>query len=408
MNLSHPLAAKALHGGVLHFDLLQGCRARLLLAALFDLGVSQAIVDQALNKLGLPKETVRLQQQKKGQLTGCTLQIKQALADDQVPLSYLAQRLAQSSLEPVEKALAQRIYAILNEGLAALSHSDSSFKMPQHVLEEWAILTALLTCVVSVLNPKAVSASRIAIGQQLESEGASDFDSFLLSSVLFGVPILERDAKSPNSDALGVAMMRALAHRFGARGGTTMVAMGMGLDDNFSVSKELVRVYASQAARTMGATEEALPSKLAIHAVLGQMVDVPELIRRLEVLGMRSIRTVQVMEHASAARMALSGLVDQNDVQHAVKALLVTGEARDVRAHPVEVYALSTRVVAVPYGRGVKQQSIRVHEYALGDQVVRIDPDSQDIAALVEQSGLVPEILRSDVMMAYKRFRNHD
>lgn len=365
---------------MLHFDVTQGCTAQILIAALLDLGVPHDTADSSLQTFG--------------ELEAATFE-------------ELRERAHRAGLAPIVRALVDKVFGLLADASARRLNNVQATRVMREVVGFAELLAKL--------NPLELSATRVPLSwspANLNEEGLGGLDLVLTLSE--NVPTYEQEWPAPYADAVGLALLKCAASRFGPRGESRLLRSGLGAQETQSGLRLVARalwcepaMIATRAVEAESSTPTVIPL-VQISGVLGVGVDGQELIRRLSTLGSRSVLTTQVFELGLYPRTHIRLIAPFFDVEKIVEALLVTGECAELVTSFVEQHALVRRTVAVPFGRGQKQEQCRVIEWLWGDRVLRAEPLGADLGALVQITGYAQEVVRGDVLMAWKKWRGFE
>ena len=329
-------------------------------------------------------------------------------------LDSIRKVLTRSTLDPVSKALAIKTIDLLIDALKRCTRNEKADFFHFNETEATRILceTIAFCQLIWSLDLSSVSASRIAYSAPiLNLEDPVDREGWLLA-LSENVPTFHRTWPAPYSEPIGLALLLAITGRFGDRGESTVLRYGSGTNALKNgpdlIARALLCAPTPIASRPntapFGINAPAL-AFVELSATLGAGIDVPALLKRLKILGMKSVQTWQGFEGSSFPKFILRGFVSQPDLDKALKALLVTGEATQVYTRNVEQHALQNRIVAVPLGRNQSQKACKVIEWLWEGNIVRAEPDLNDLAMLVKSSGYAQDVIRSDILAAWRRWR---
>lgn len=331
-------------------------------------------------------------------------------------LAEMKNLIDSSSLTPIPLSLARKTITLLTTSLSQALGREGS-EAPIKGKEGALILCEVIAFsqLMAALDPLFVTATRVAMSNSSDSSLAPDeIDQHQPSWILAlaqGIPTIDRDWPSPYCDCVGLALLQSVVSRFGARGESILLRHGAGLSsmiaEPFIMAKALWCTpphIDSRTALEAGKLPTHLPL-LEICTILGQGIEIPELLRRLSGLGMKSIVTWQVYEAASYPRLMLRGLMPYQEASKAIEALLITGEATEVTTNLVESQSIQRRLVSVPYGKGQAMQACRVSEWIWSGKVLRADPESSDLSLLAKTTGLAQEVVRADVLAAWRKLQ---
>jgi uncharacterized protein (DUF111 family) len=327
--------------------------------------------------------------------------------NEPVTLVEIKQVLEEGHLKPIPQALALKVVNTLIQSLEkATGASAATSQLPG--VECARILCQIIAFseLITELNPSAITATRVAMSF---SDQDTDKRGWLLV-LAEEIPTLDRNWPAPYSDCVGLAFLKTVVSRFGARGESVIETHGIGADSSNThphVTTRALRCHLPHIASrtdTTNTLQEAMP-QVEVTAILGHGIDISDLLRRLHALGMRSVLTWQAFEGSTFPRVMLRGVISHAEVQTAVEAILVTGEATELSTHFIETQSLQQRTVSVPFGRGQKLKACRVNEWLWSGKVLRADPDANDLSQLVQSTGYAQDVLRADVLAAWRKWR---
>lgn len=287
-------------------------------------------------------------------------------------------------LGPVSIALLQRTKNSLTEVGYAPTELD---------LDELVKFCLLLTD----LDPKAISATKIPL---------SFAPDYTKRTVLFklsdSVPVYEQEWPAPSCDMIGLALLKTCVAHFGARGESRLIKMGLGV--NPEVRALLCEPAPLATRQTVGVSAEPRISSLVeVSALITNPNLISELTHRLNQIGCKKVWATQVLEQGTQPKSLLTVIASEADQHQVVEVLLILGGACEVFLHLTEQHSLQKRTVSVTLGTVQKQRTCRVVESLWGDRVLRADPLSEDLISLSKATGNPQEIVRADVLSAWKK-----
>ncbi len=403
---------------IIHFDVTQGCQAELLNGALVDLGLPLEPVFQAFQQLGiahiLPTQSKVM---RRGQAFGSFLHFmhESCPLGQSGTLNDLVVHMRRAELHPISSALIQKTLELLGEGLQkSCGHGGMEIPLRGELLVYIFCHVVTFCVLIQAADPLEVSATRLPLSwpSLLLPHGGNDVDERGWTLALAeGLPTYEQEWPAPFTDPVALALLKNVASHFGPRGDSCLLQSGIGVAKNGCEFPMLARalwcepaVIATRAILGPSAGAKVLPL-IQIRCLLGQRVDMQDLIRRLTNMGARTILTTQVMEQGAYSQTHLSLVASHGDVAKIIEALLVTGEAFEVLTSFVEQHGLLHRTVSVPFGRGQKMQQCGVVEWLLGEKILRAEPVLADLSAIVATTGYAQEVVRGDVLAAWKKWR---
>jgi hypothetical protein len=342
--------------------------------------------------------------------------LDQWLRGKKVSFEDMLSQVKMAELAPIPSALAQKTLGFLANTLQQAHGSEAAPVLLEgqravRILCDVVTFATLLT----QLDPLEVTSTRVPLSWPLHTHEDDPIDErgwvLALSEDL---PVYEQEWPAPYSDVVGLALLKCAVSHFGVRGESRLLQTGVGVSKSFGEPKLLARALWCEPTQIATRTVEgqAANPKVAplvqIKGIIGHGVDAQELIRRVSSLGGRSIVTEQKLELGVYPKTCLSIVSPYFDVEKIIEALLVTGECTEISTSFIEQHALAKRTVAVPFGRGQKQQQCRVIEWLWGERVLRAEPLAADLSALVAATGYAQEVLRGDVLMSWKKWRGFE
>lgn len=277
-------------------------------------------------------------------------------------------------LSPISAALLQKSTRFLTEAGYILSEQDT---------RELTNFCILLTN----LDPKAISSTRIPL-----SFDPQNFNRDVLLKLSESVPIYEQEWPAPSCDATGLALLKTCVSHFGARGESTLLKMG------FSFSPEVRALWCE--ASFSG--QPRISHLVQISAFVPDANLLGELTHRLNQIGAKKLWTTGIQDQGTLLKTQITVISSESEQNKIIEALLILGQAPDIQSHIIEQHTLQKRTVSVTLGRTQKLQVCRVIEFLWGDKILRADPLPEDLAALAKSTGHSQEIVRADVLSAWK------
>lgn len=411
--------------GYLHFDVRRGLRADLVNSALISHLEDHGPLKKSLDSLGIANLTYIVSEQiilgVKGQYLQFYLDsrpILLALDDsdlgrvvfgaDEVSIKYLRgwlekKALPVSTLALVLKILDQLITPVFCEH--QLSSND--------VL--WVLCHTLAFCAqIDALDPKFISTTKICVsegGEDSLSRNLSLNDRMWLNQILVNMPIIEVK-EAVFIDVLGVAFIKALAGHMGARGDVRVLKVGIGLAQGIAMQKPiLVEAHWCEANLPASINECGLSNRArldSVHEISGAVSatsDISHLSAALSLHGANSITWHLAQRERNQSCYLVRFLVSDEDKRDAIEAFLIKGGAFDVTVSVVERHELNRRMVSVPIGTGNKASSVRFYEYIYFGKTVRVEPVKEDLEGYVQKTDYSADVARSDLMLAWKKWR---
>ncbi len=291
--------------------------------------------------------------------------------------------VATEGLSPISAALLSKSQRLL---------TDAGYKITPQDLSELTNFCVLLT----QLDPKAISATRIPLSLDPKNPHR---DILLKLSEL--VPVYEQEWPGPTCDPTALALLKACVSHFGARGESRLIKMGLGSEPEV---RALWCEPASMATRSIPgpSAEPRIASLVQVTAYIPDTNLLGELTHRLNQIGAKKLWTCQVQDQGTHPKTLIYVIASETDQNKIIEALLILGQAPEIQTSLVEQHTLQKRTVSVTLGRTQKIQVCRVVESLWGDKILRADPLAEDLASLAKSSGQLQEIVRADVLTAWK------
>lgn len=325
------------------------------------------------------------------------------LAGLDVPAAALVDVLKESDLEPIPKALALKAARRLVDALAAVSADGAKAKLAG--VSAARLLADVVTgaAFVSALSPSSVTSSPIGVSTAgVDDEGIAPTAQWpapspWLLEVLAGVPVIEHDDDLVTVDVAGAALAWAIVQRFGARGLSTSTKQGAGASAVDAPGRALVARAImgppSFVATRAGGRE--VTAAVVVEGTASLAVDTAALARALRPITGGDVE-IQPCDQPRGVRVrALVGIAGGTggSVVDDVTELLWRAGCVDVVATWVERRRPGVEEVTVPIGRGRTKASVRVRVLSNGDEILRIDPDMDDVRAAAARRGESPHAI---------------
>lgn len=309
--------------------------------------------------------------------------LKWHLSSPKSGLPAVASAKAGEGLDPIPAALFHKSQRLLMEAGYTLTQRDTY---------ELTAFCVLLTN----LDPKGLSATRVPL-----SFDPRDSNRDVLLKLSEFIPVYEQEWPGPTCDPAGLALIKACVSHFGARGESRLLKIGLGF------SPEVRALWCEPAPIATRATPDSsakprVSNLVQISAYIPDANLLSELTHRLNQIGAKKLWTAQVQDQGTQPKTLITIIASETDQNKIVEALLILGQAPDIQLHIIEQHILQKRTVSVTLGRAQKLQVCRVIESLWGDRVLRADPLPEDLVSLSKASGNPQEIVRADVLSAWK------
>lgn len=254
-----------------------------------------------------------------------------------------------------------------------------------------------LALLLTNLDPSAVSCTRIPLSFSPDHPHRTEL--LKLSEFL---PVYDKEWPAPSCDLVALAWIKTCAARFGARGESRLIKMGVGMNPE-------VRALWCKLAPIVTRTtldSSALPrvsNLLQASCLIADSNLIPELVYRLEQIGCKKTWTTQVLEQGNQPKTLFSAIANEASQNQIIEIFLILGQASEIQLQVIEQHSLQKRTIGVAFGTVQKQQVCRVVESLWGDRILRADPLQEDLMALTKSSGQAQEIIRADILSAWKK-----
>lgn len=403
---------------MLHFDVSLGCTSQTIIDSLADLNQSPIEKEWARTEAAplpstrfrpRPAWAKRNDKEKQNQQKPSAPEFESAwLRGETGTLLEVEKELGSLQSNPVAFAIATKVLATLKSSVEKSSGLlAESVTLPGAQCAQIAHQTITFGELIAALNPSGITASKVAISF---SNNVDSFHRGWFLALAEEIPTIDRLWPSPYSDYLGLAFLKSVVVRFGAIGESIIERHGTGQTrpENFPrVATRALLCSLPEFSSRVSSHKHTLPLPLIeITATLGQSVNTADLLRRLQNIGIKSLLTWQAFESSTYPRMILRALVQRDILDRTIELLLVTGETLQLTTTEVESPSLQQRVVSVPYGHRQKMRGCRVNESLWSGKVIRVDPDADDLAQIVQETGFAQDIVRADILAAWRKWRD--
>lgn len=410
--------------GYLHFDIRRGLRADLLNASLQALLKDHCMVRENLDAFGLNSVSFSFDEMSLSGAKGKKLSL---IVDGKYPLE-----LHRADVLDVTEQLwplshnSITIEAIKNTFLAK-PLSPSMLALSLRVLDELDVSQAcemsrndalwivcqivMLVSFIESLDPKFVSATKIAIGDGASTSKTIVREHRWINEIAIDTPVYHVDEEI-DVDVVGLAFIKALSTRYGARGESIIRKIGYGIAPGLVATKPLMvealwcEPYLPTTINDTGLANSArVVSLYQIYGSVPASYDMAQLSLQLSLHGASSIHWYLTHGEKNLSCYFMRFLVNDDDKRDAIEAFLVKGGAYDVVVSSVERHQLNRRLVSLPLGHGHKAFSARFYEYIYLDNTVRVEPVKDDLEMYMQKTNYSAEVARSDMLLAWKKWR---
>lgn len=337
----------------------------------------------------------------------------------------LVDELKASALSPVVKAVALKSARRAVDSLTSVVGAGALLEGPAaaRLYADLVLCAALL----DALGPGAVTASPLAVSRAVvEAEGVVGAAGWpspspWLLEVLAGVPVVEKDEPVALADVAGAAFAWAVVPRFGARGLATSTKQGFGagaVDLRPGLAGGPFAEGRAVGVRALLGPPLPVPTRAGERQVApvflleatvphgaGGARELAELHEELAAAGARgagAVSEVPLDEGRAGSRLRLRLWAPPAAVD-AVVGLLWRAGAADVVTSWVELRSAGVVDVTVPVGRGRTKAGVRVRVVKDGDEVVRVEPDRDDVRAAARKGRASTHEVAAEALAAWQR-----
>ena len=203
---------------IAYFDCFSGIAGDMILGALLDLGVDEAVLKKELHKLPLTGYDLSVQKIKSNHITATDVTIAVTENQHHRSLSEINDILKRSSLEPQVKTLSQDIFHNLGEAEAKIHDVD----IEEVHFHEVGAVDSIIDIVGSVIGVTTLGIEKIYCSPLPLGHGFVSCEHGLLPlpapatvELLKGIPVYTVDRNQETVTPTGAAIMRTLTSQFG-------------------------------------------------------------------------------------------------------------------------------------------------------------------------------------------------
>jgi len=339
----------------LHFDCPSGIAGDMTLGALLHLGVDQRVVNEALDRIGLPGLKIRVSPVKRAGLAALQVQ-GPTEADDEPARTWqsIRQLLRESSLPVTVRQLAEAIFTRLADAEAAV-HGTAVDAVHFHEvggLDAIADIVGIAAAIVQ-LAPASISATPLPLGGGVVStrHGALQVPAPATLELLKGVPVSGDAERGELVTPTGAAVIAELCSSFGGLPPMRLVGQGYGAGTRDPAGR------ANVVRAVVGEPQAALPQEPRWVEASANIDDMnpewgPYAIERLLAEGAKDAWQEPLVMKKGRAGVKLGFLCLRADVERLSQCLLAESTTIGVRYHPVWRVEAPRELVTVqtPYG----------------------------------------------------------
>jgi hypothetical protein len=345
-----------------------------------------------------------------------------AAATDLSSLEHLKSYFEAAELPAQSSHFLQRAFEHLHEAfLVVHGQHVGECALPATWIKNTAAHMISVARMIAELDPFSISATRIPLSF-IDNSGSCSTQNDVCDTrgvmlhLARDLPVVERPWPAPYSNIAGLALLRALCSRFGVLGEGVIQKVGVGLSKVYTCGQpQLTRAFWCEAKRLQtrpSLGQDALPSAdylVELRCLLPSGGELARLSRELMSLAASQPMLQPVTQDTNLPRVLFTTRLPHSSADKAIALILASGNVSELTLHPVEQHALLKRTSSVAYGRGQSMIPCRVVEWLYGGRVLRADPLDADVQMLVKKTGFAPEVIRSDVLSAWRRWQtdNH-
>jgi len=231
---------------VAYFDCFSGIAGDMIMGALLDLGLDEALLKKELKKLSLTGYDMRVKKVESNHITATDVTIIVTEDQHHRSLSDINDILNRSSLEPQIKKLSQNIFYNLGKAEARIHNVDIE---EVHFHEVGAVdsIVDIVGSVIGVtlLGIDTIICSPLPLGHGFVSceHGLLPLPAPATVELLKGIPVYTVERNQETVTPTGAAVITTLASRFGEMPLMKITHIGYGNGKNPSIHPSLLRVF---------------------------------------------------------------------------------------------------------------------------------------------------------------------
>jgi hypothetical protein len=213
-------------------------------------------------------------------------------------------------------------------------------------------------------------------------------------------------------DVLAIAFVKSVALFIGPRGDGSIIKLSLGLKkhEGARASRFLEASWCElglpDTIKELGPSNKPQNRRLyEIRGVVSPTCDMSSLLSLLTLHRAKCLQYHLVSRENNQSAYSLSFVIDLDHKREAIEAFLVKGAALYVTEKVIEHHELNKRMVTIPLGHGNKAKSARLNEYLYLDKCIRVEPVEEDLEAYVKRTDYSLDVARSDLLMAWKKWR---
>jgi len=242
---------------VAYFDCFSGIAGDMILGALLDLGLKEAVLKKELKKLPLSGYNIQVKKIECNHIMATDVTIEVTEDQHHRSLSAINDILQRSTLEPQVKKLSQTIFTNLGKAEAKIHHMDLEAVHFHEVGAVDSIIDIVGSVIgVRLLDIDTVICSPLPLGHGFVTcaHGVLPLPAPATVELLKGIPVYSVERNQETVTPTGAAVVTALATRFGEMPLMNIKHIGYGSGKIPSTYPSLLRVY-------LGELEKKSPKK---------------------------------------------------------------------------------------------------------------------------------------------------
>ncbi len=297
----------------LHFDCFSGIAGDMALAALLDVGVPEAVVQEALGSLGL-EGTLRVEKIKKQGLAATRVVVEAAPVQKHRHLKHIHEIIDRGRLTDGARRRARAMFGALAEAEAAC-HGSTIEKVHFHEVGAIDSIFDFVGVAVALdhLGVERCSASAVPTGRGTVrcEHGVMPVPAPATARLLQGIPLAACDLEAELTTPTGAAILKTMATEFGSLPPQTLLATGFGAGTrDFADRPNVLRVLLGEDAADafQGPADVVVKLETNLDHVSGEVVG--HTILRLFAAGALDVFTVPIQMKKLRPGVILTVLCD--------------------------------------------------------------------------------------------------
>ncbi|GAB4452662.1 MAG: nickel pincer cofactor biosynthesis protein LarC [Anaerolineae bacterium] len=370
----------------IYFDLIGGASGDMILGALLDVGLPEAILQSVPARLGLEGVRIASARVMKGAISAMQVTVETAEQQPHRHLTDILARVRDADLPEPAREAAQRIFQRLGEAEATI-HNQPVERVHLHEVGGVDAMVDIAGAALGLheLGVTRVIASPFPLGQGMtrSMHGPIPVPAPATLALLRGAPVWQRDVDQELVTPTGAAILSTLATGFGPCPPLTLEAVGYGAGQRDAPTPNVLRVWLGDD----GAGDDVEVRQLTmletnIDDANPQVYDY--LMDRLFEAGALDVTLTPLVMKKGRPAVLLSVLAEPGSAAALRAVLFREGVTLGVREAMVARWCLPREVAQVetPYG------TVRVKLARFGGALVRAFPEYDDCRAAALAAGV--------------------